>query len=404
MSGLIGLGLVGAALAAIPVYTLGEPDDAVARVAAATRTHPLDLAGRSLGDALAALPPTLEGGELQPCEGETRTLAELQTLQVQLQGAVNYVRLDEGAAALAQADAVLGCLGEPVDTDLAARVGFLAGVIHHQRGAPEAADAAFRLALAFEPGLVWDPRISPRLGQERFDGVRAGVGLTATVTLSPPPSSLGLRIDGVAVPVGTETLALGPGRHLVQREGAGVASSWLALDGSSGTLILPVQDPDPTWLDTDAGRTFVAGLLALVEPPGTPIYLVGDAIWAGAVGEDGWKRVLPPDAPAVKGLRLGGAALGGVGALAAGGVWVKGWTLRRRCTNEVGPERYGTCEQAAAADQRLGTVAWPATLALAGAGVAAGLVGVGLRRLVVAPVPVPGGALLGLTWIPGGAP
>ncbi|GEM_PF-3085037 len=389
------------ALAATPVLTVGDPDQAVARVARATDTPASDWVGQHPLLLLGTLEPTVQGGTLTPCVGGGRTLAELQTLQVQLQGAVNYVRLDEAVDTVARIDAVLGCLGEPVDPVLAGRVAFMAGVVHHQLGAPDAADAAFGQALAFDGSLVWDPRLSPRLGQERFEAVKGRTPDRLVLSLSPPPDGLSLRIDGVAVAAGTSTLALGPGRHLLQRETDTVRSAWLVVEAASATLQLPLSQIDPAWIDDAAGRTRLARQLALALPEGQPIVWVGDAIWAGEVGGTEWRRVLPPPPPAVNALRLGGLVVGGTGAALAGGVWAWGAQLRRACEDaSPGSDRVDTCAQGAATDAWLGQKAWPTALVVAGVGLAAGATGLGLRRLVLAPAPVPGGAGVILGWAP----
>ena len=391
-----------AALAATPVFTLGDVDAAVARVAAATGTHPADLDGRDLAEVLAGQPLQVVGGSLTSCTGPGTDLATLQTLQVQLQGAVNYVRLDEAAALVTQADSVLACLAEPVDPDLASRVQFLAGVVHHQRARPQDADRAFRRALAFDPDLVWDPRLSPRLGQPRFDAVRTAAPAPVRLRLSPPPTALTLRVDGVPVAAGTDALSLAPGPHHLQWEDAAVHTLALVLDQPAAELVLPVLQVDPAWLTDDAGRTWVADRLAEHLGPDTALYLVAEDLWLGQTGSAAWQRVLPPDRAPVKALRWGGTALAGAGALAAAVVWQRGWALRQRCGTEVGPERYASCAEYEETYLWLGARAWPTSLIVGGVGAAAAVAGVGLRRLSLTATPLPGGGAVQLHWQQGG--
>ncbi len=404
MPGLIlGLGL-STTLAATPVLTATDAPGAADRVAHSAVVEPGTLEASTLEEVLGGRPPVLEGGQLDFCDSGARTLAELQTLQVQLQGDVNYVRLEEAAARLPEVDAILGCLSEPADPAQQARISFLAGVLHAQRGAPESADAAFRMALAFDPELIWDARLSPRLGQERFDALAAQAPEPVTLHLFPATPDLSLRVDGRAVPTGTEQLSLSPGRHLVQLEQDRITSGWLTLDEAEGTLVLPSVANEPAWLDDPEGRDRIARVLTLVHEPGTRLYLVGDEVWFGEVGGTQWSLVLPPEPPpptSIRALTWGGVGVGVLGGVAATATWLFGRELRMDCDDALAPERYGTCEEGAEPYGSAGRL-WPATLAVTGVGVAVGLTGGVLGRLLVSPTPMLGGAGLGITWLQGG--
>jgi hypothetical protein len=389
---MLGLALLATALAAPPVvYTAGPTETAHSRVAHIIGRD--DLVVHSLVERLGGLPLQLDGHSPTPCGDPPTRLSELLSIQVALQGHVNYVRLEEATKELAQVRQLMACLGESLDPAVGARIFFLGGVVHAQLGDLAAADGSFRQALIFDPELAWDPQFSPAQGMGRFEAVVATKPAKHNLKILPAAPAALLRLDGIPVESGSGAVSLPSGPHLLQVERDSVRSYWFDVQDKDLALSLPALATDSSWINATEKRDDLLALLALVEPIGSEIYLVGDQVWLGHAGSPGSTPVQPPPPVWTRGLAGVGLAAAVIGGGAALGIRTAAKRLADGCDNATGSDPYAICEE------NFGTYsslypAWVATSVVAGVGVLAGGAGLALGRLMISPVPAPGGGIV----------
>ncbi|MCB9682637.1 MAG: hypothetical protein H6733_14320 [Alphaproteobacteria bacterium] len=222
--------------------------------------------------------------------------------------------LDAAADAVQQAIDALPCLDVPVRAWEAARAHDLASALDVARGRPrDVAVAQARQARAYDP----DHAFVHQVDADVLTAVQTGP--TATSTLWLPP---GLRPGEVLVdgrPVGPGSVALTPGRHLVQALGARVTT--LAVDvpatPAQGVLLTAAVPIDAIDLDDAADRAWLVGALARWGPLDRPAWVVvRDRVWRTEDG--GWFRYdrRPPRAVRPTLLALLGSATAGAATVA----------------------------------------------------------------------------------------
>ena len=237
----LGLWAIGAspALAGVPVVHDGE--DAVTRAALVDQTglpaSQFDLL--SLREARKLAPRVVGAATLRHCSGSPTRAAELRALQVRAESA-----LRDGEASVAQdhldlAIAGLGCLSEPVEAKVGARLLLLRGVAMAQAGDAERARAELQTALALDPEVKW----LEGLAEEHailLEETRATTP-SAELTISPPPRGATPWVDGKPVKVG---VVVRPGLHLVQVPStSGLRSAWMTIHGDAALVVLEGQRP-----------------------------------------------------------------------------------------------------------------------------------------------------------------
>lgn len=217
-------------------------------------------------------------GEVDParCGGGPSSNGALREAVTRAEGRVAYQQWAQAIETLDAAAAGVPCLVEAAEASLLARLHFLRGYARLRGGVP-GADADFRRAVTYQPGLGWDPKLPPD-GQPAFDaavaeGRRGPVGAIAVA------SGLGgatLWVDGRPGALADAELRLPAGPHLVQWVGAhGVATWELTVTPGRWTALVVPAALDPATVRTlgepEAGRV-VAALAAQAFP--------GDRVWA----------------------------------------------------------------------------------------------------------------------------
>ena len=99
-----------------------------------------------------------------------------------------YMELDKASGALSEAKASLGCLSEPVDPALAARIGFLQGVVSVELGDKAKAWEQFSFAARFAPELQWDAQF-PKDGEALLRASSGELKSSAAVSVGLVPAS-----------------------------------------------------------------------------------------------------------------------------------------------------------------------------------------------------------------------
>ncbi|MCB9743856.1 MAG: hypothetical protein H6741_17550 [Alphaproteobacteria bacterium] len=250
---------------------------------------------------------------LHPCAGPPgdnatllRLVSEAEELRVAMQAEAARAKLDEGLR-------TWGCMAEPADAALGARLHFLLGISRFAAQDSEGAAQAFRAALRSAPDMAWDSDFAPD-ARALFEQVRAEPPQPRlTLTLVPASAPVGLRVDGrtLALQDGQAELTAGP--HLLQLQDG--TPLWGDFQGDAW-LVLPaaLEDSLVREVESEAGRLALEGL-SLGAGLGDPVLVPSpSATWALSEGE--WTRYRR--GPLVRArwplVAVGGAvALGGAG-------------------------------------------------------------------------------------------
>ena len=297
--------------------------------------------------------PTLSGGVLLPCGGESARRYVVDTALSEAEDHLAYVRMDEARAALATAADTLRCLTEPIDAATAARVHYLLGVAAFEAGDEVEARSAFARAHLLMPGLVWDEQFVPDARQAFLDeGLSVADRPSVELLVVPEPRAAQLTVDGRRIYEAGRTLDLPTGTHLVQGPGWSIEVDLLA--DSAPVLVVPeaLEDRGADWMvDEHSCRS----LDEVVGQGDRTLYLLaGDAAWQRLEGT--WTpmtdvsiqtcRDLDPPA-VVEGFRLpqegapraltvgGLAGVAGGGALAVSGYAIAAQAARSATTWEA---------------------------------------------------------------------
>lgn len=225
--------------------------------------------------------PSLQGGVLLMCEGDTARRYVVDTKLAVAEDHLAYVKTDEARVALTEASQALRCLSEPIDAATAARVHYLLGVVAFGAGDEIEARSAFARAHLLLPGLVWDDRFRPD-ARELFtaEGVAVADRPIVELLVVPEPRQAQLTVDGRRIYESGRVLELRTGTHLIQGPGWSLEVDLMA--DSRPVLIVPdtLQDLGAEWMaDEDSCRS----LDEVVGQGDRSLYLVA--------GREAWQRV-----------------------------------------------------------------------------------------------------------------
>jgi len=245
----------------------------------------------------ASLVPTWSGlGALEQCTGAPVSGQDLSQKVKKAEGSILYMEMDKAFSLLAEADKSLPCLSSPVDPVLAARIGFLSGVVSVELGDKSGAWAHFANAARFAPQIEWDAQFS-KDGLALLNAAKSERNAAHTVSLALIPRiSLAhtLYVNGVSVDLPVDSLALKPGDNLIQlRTPAGFSGYTATLEpDSSPSVLMPAGLRPDALADvaTDAGRSGLSRVIAGAFEAGTPNYVShSDQLWRTASGIGAWE-------------------------------------------------------------------------------------------------------------------
>ena len=193
----------------------GDAASLLASVSEHTGLAAAELDAMPLDELLAAPPQALGDAVMRRCAGGP---TELETVRAELVRAEAAGQQGDHLGAQDHLDlavANLGCLGELVDTRVAARIFMLRGAIEAEQGDTEAARGELRTALAFAPDLAWDLSM-PGEGQPLLIEERA-TPAALQVRVVPAGTSSGPWVDGRTLQGKGDRVAVASGLHLAQR-------------------------------------------------------------------------------------------------------------------------------------------------------------------------------------------
>lgn len=380
-----------AALAGEPVVTVGDADDAVARVAGATGRPADALTVVPLATLLGGAPAMVGGGSATPCAGAPSTAEQLKWVLGRVEGALAYGEFDKAAAEQVEADRIAACVGGTVDAQLLARVALVGGVGAAETDPPRAT-AAFTQALALDPAAAWDEAWSPDAKALFVAAPRR----TDTVNLRVVAPAARVVIDGV---VGAAR-AVVPGRHLVQ-----VDTLAIAVDVPEGGALLVVPSACPESIASDVDRAPFAALLAAGLGEGTAGFVVDDrGVYAFTAGRPDFLTLQQRKTPVAQTVGRAVAATGLAVTVGGGAATLASYVRTDRAAKDVtaaeSPQQYD--ERSLEYESVSGTYRKLRYVPIAGiAAIAVGLgIDAAVKPKVVFAAPLPGGALLGVrgTW------
>lgn len=292
------------ARAGVPVVVDGgDTSAAPALVALRTGLPTSQLQVVALSSLLDDPPQALGDAVMRRCAGQPTRMEAVRADLVRAEAAWQKRERVEALDQLDLAVAGLGCLGELVDRQVAARIFLLRGALEAERGQEEAARSELRTALAFEPELGWTSAFPVEgqvlLAEERLTPTDRGIEVV------PAGTSSGPWVDGRTVGGTGERVGVAPGLHLAQHPSpAGIRSAWLVLAGDT-TLVLPgsFRRPVLELLASPETRAPVAALLQATLPDFQAAYVShGGWLWLLTLGEGGvdTAELQAPAAPVVE--------------------------------------------------------------------------------------------------------
>lgn len=318
--------VLGSAWAATPVIVspTADPSEALARVTELTGLAAGDLDVTRSDGMLPNQPFVLVGGgRADGCEGAPSSLADVRSALDAADASIAYLEYGKALPRLQEAAEALSCLGEPADSAVAARIYYLRGIVSHANGDGVSAEAAFRQAHAYDPGLVWDPDFAPD-AVPLFEAAAVAEGAAARFAVV--PESDGLFVDGRAQRGAVELL---PGAHLVQHGNPLQTLRVFVGAGSTVTMVVPSELPDDLvgWAADPARHEQLVAVIGAARPGSMAYVVSGEAVWrvdAGGVERLGLEPAPSAPIPAARanprfvstGLMIGGGAVAvGGGAL-----------------------------------------------------------------------------------------
>jgi len=317
--------IVNAALAA--PFVLHRETDSDAVRAAVLKSAGVPVSGLSVThfDAFrASLSTKWSGlGGIETCTGAATDTAALTGLTKSAEGRLMYMELEDAGAALSTAADGLRCLTTPVDATMAARIGFLHGVVSLELGDKAKAWEHFSTAARYQPDIAWDEQF-PKTGEALLKAAKSELISSTPVELSLVPTITAegtLYVNGTQPSAPVSTVALTPGEHLIQVQTAdGLVGYTATLDAeSTPSLFLPemLADDALAQVTTEDGRTELSRMVTMAFESGTPVYVVhGEHLWRTASGIGSWENLRPQQMPAQR--VAARATLGPVAWLSAG--------------------------------------------------------------------------------------
>jgi len=358
---------------------------AIEMAAGATGLPPAELSGITLAELIGGGAPRASGLlALEPCTGTPTAMAQIRDAAARAQGDLNYGRFPKASTVLAGARFALGCLTDPVNAAIAARVFYLSAIVDFEAGDERQAHVDFHQAALLQPDITWDEAFAPDNGKALFDAAVARVAKDGTAALQVYPLPLGeaVVVDGKPAPADTLLVTLPAGRHLLQ-VGAPARTAWIELAASQdATLLFPADlSADAlTWMDDPSRRTQVNTVLATLTSAGTPLVVVdGEHVWRGTTGLADWERLEQPGDKARRAIGhavtwTGGALFVGGGGFAIAGMLRASGAIGS-CEEAITANDPATCDSGVATYDsgrqwlRIGRYVAGAGLVLGGAGV-----------------------------------
>lgn len=340
-----------------PVLYADDANDAVHRVAADAARSVWELQPVRITEKLTGgLPRAVGANQPAPCASVPTTNASVRESVMRAEGRVSYQQWPQAADELGAARSALGCLSEPAEASLAARLFFLQGISLVATGKTDAAVAAFTNAAFFQPALVWDESFAPEF-RGAFDQAAAALPKLPKGNVVVGPGVEGataLWIDGRMAQLTGAVIELPTGFHLVQILQPTVSTLPVAVSAEHPVaLLVPLQTPDKlVGLAGDASRQPLLDAIIDQSLPGSDTVYVwtGSRTWrvthtweelpvAASVSSAGKKRTSAT-------LRTAGIVAAGIGAASlASGFAV--WDANRAAEGEETIDEWATRTQSA---------------------------------------------------------
>jgi hypothetical protein len=244
-------------------------------------------------------------GEIADCKTVATDSQTLTALTKSAEGKLMYMELVDAAATLSTAADGLRCLTTPVDAAMAARIGFLRGVVSIELGDKAEAWDHFATATRYQPDLVWDAQF-PNTGEALLNATKSELSSTPIpLALVPTITEEGsLYVNGAQPSTPASSLALTPGEHLIQVRTADGITGYTAtlVAASTPSLLLPemLAADALAQVATEEGRSELSRMVSMAFESGTPVYVAhDDLLWRTASGFGAWENLRPEQVPAL---------------------------------------------------------------------------------------------------------
>ena len=324
---------VHAAAASPVVLHQGDENRIRSAVAEAANLSPAALTLTDFDDFRTTTPPKWSGQiSMSACSGDPVAMKDI-ALEVSIaESRLMYMELDTAKNILRQAQNDLVCADSVVDRSVAARIGFLQGVISTAAEKGNDAWKNFTFSARFDPAMVWDDQY-PEDGKGTWMGAKKALDSTDRIAVGVIPSfsidldSPQVFVNAAPVTDAVDQLTAPPGTNLLQiRTDAGVLGFNLDVESETDPeVFIPQLLPEDSLaqMTTEEGRQRFTQVVNHAYDAGTLVFVAHeDGIWRTAAGMDNWDtlvesptssvvlgRPIPPMAWVGTGLTAG--ALGG---------------------------------------------------------------------------------------------
>ena len=252
------------------------------------------------------------------CGGDSVTAASISESIASAESSLMYMELEPAIEALGKAQKDLVCLDSLVESDMAARVGFLQGVISTEEKDKGAAWEHFSRAIRYAPTLTWDdqfPTDGAALLELAKKELETAIPIEVTLTPSIPASedeAAMVYLNASPIAGGADKLAVHVGENLLQvKNDTGVVGFVLNVEPESRPkLYLPqlLTSESIEMIKSEDGRSELSNVVNRSYEAGTPVYVVhDDGVWRTASGIGTWEALREPTGSAV--VQRGGGAV-----------------------------------------------------------------------------------------------
>ena len=265
---------------------------------------------------------------MRACAGDPIPMKDI-ALDVSIaESRLMYMELDTAKTILRKLQDNLVCVDSLIDRPVAARIGFLQGVISTAEDKGNDAWKNFTFAARFDPAMQWDDQY-PEDGKGTWLGARNALASTDQITVGVVPSfsfdSASPRVFVNAEPVtqAGDKFTAPPGTNLLQIQTAtGVLGFNVDVESETApTVFIPHLLPDDglDQMTTEEGRERFMHVVNQAYDTGTLVFVAHEkGIWRTAAGMDGWDTlVASPSKTAVRGSGIPAMAWVGTGLTAS---------------------------------------------------------------------------------------
>jgi len=248
----------------------------------------------------------------RPCVGEKTSMKDIALDVSVAESRLMYMELDQAKSILKTAQDELVCVDSLIDQSVAARIGFLQGVISTAEDKGNDAWKNFTFAARFNPALAWDDQY-PEGGKGTLMGAKNALASSDRIevgvvpSFSADPESPQVFLNAAPVTSATDRFTAPLGTNLVQiQTDTGVLGFNVDVEsGAEPSVFVPqlLSKDSLSQMTSEEGRQTFMEVVNAAYDTGTLVFVAHEeGIWRTAAGMDDWDTlIVSPTAPVVRG-------------------------------------------------------------------------------------------------------